>query len=782
MYSGLRTAQAKDLLDKNGYNEIPEKQKSLVKKIFKKLISPISIMLVLASVLSFFLGKTFDGNFIFVLLIINITITLWQERKADNAIKKLNENLEQKVKVYRDDTWQVIGSRFLVAGDIIKLSLGEVVPADGQVVEENHVSINESVLSGESLSKEKKVSDSVFSGSFVASGNVIIKISATGANTKFGKTLFSIERIRKQSLLEKDIISISKFLTLLSLIAVGILTIVFYFEKISFLELLTLDLSLIIAGIPISLPTVMTLIIEFGVLNLAKKNVIVRRLSALEDLANVNFLLTDKTGTLTKNKITIQDVYAYENFNHNDVVSYALLVASSETDNPIDLAIAERAKEDHLKPLSFEKVDFIPADSKRKRSTIIVKKDGKDMIVSIGAPQIIEKFCNLDAGTKEKFNHEVNTLAENGYRAISVALGDGNREENMKMVGILALSDTLRPDAKSVLEFLRENGIDTAMVTGDNRAIAYQIAKQVGLDKGKLITKEQLDKIKDFNRDFFLKTDVYSEILPEDKLKLVQTAKKFFVIASNGDGVNDLPAVKAANVGIAVKNAVTALKATADIVLISSGISVIKDAILESRKIFERIYTYSLYRISESLRLIVTIVVLAIFYKAYPMTPLQIILLALLNDIPIISLAFDRVKTTNRPSKIDAKNRFTLSSFYGIVGILNSLLLFFVINNILKFDWETIQTMYFLKLTISGHMLIYVAHTKQRWWKFLPSKQVIWATTITQAIATLFALTGFLMPGRLNVQQIIFVWVWALFWMQLSEVAKIVQNKLIKSP
>jgi H+-transporting ATPase len=779
MYSGLSSLQVTKLLETNGYNEIPEKHVSLIHKIFKNLISPIALMLFLASVLSFALGKTFDGSFILVLLIINIAITLWQENKADNAIKKLNENLEQKIKVFRDNKWEHINSRLLVIGDIIQLSSGDVIPADGKIIEANHLSVNESALTGESLPKDKQVSDSVFSGSFVASGIVVIEITATGAKTSFGKTIFSVERVIKKSLLEKDIISISKFLTILSLIAVVILTIVFLLKRASFLELLTLDLSLIIAGIPISLPTVMTLIIEFGVLALAAKNVIVRRLSALEDLANVNFLLTDKTGTLTKNKITIQDVYAYDGFTHNDVLSYAAILATSESDNPIDAAITEKIHELHLAVPSFTKVDFIPADSKRKRSTIVIKKDDKDMVISIGAPQIIVQHCVLDAITQDKFKREVETLAEGGYRTLAVAIADNNKEEKMKIVGLLALSDTLRSDAKSVVQFLEENGIDVVMVTGDNRAIAANIATQLALDDRDIVTKEQLDKMNwdSINGTFFQHTGAFAEILPEDKFKLVQKAKQFFVVASNGDGINDLPALKAANVGITVANAVSALKATADIVLLSEGISVIRDAIIESRKIFERLYTYSLYRISESLRLIVTIAVLGILYGVYPMTALQIILIALLNDIPIISLAFDKVKIVTRPAKIDAKKRFTLSSFYGMVGIANSLLLFFLMRSIWHFDWNIIQTMFFLKLTVSGHMLIYVAHTKERWWKFLPSKQVIWATTITQLFATGLAFTGFLMSGKLTLWEIGFVWAWAFFWMQISEVAKTIQQK-----
>ena len=778
---GLSSIEAKNLLEQTGRNEIPKKNTSVFIKLLRKLFSPISFMLLAAALLSLFVGKVFDFYFILTLLILNVLIALWQENKADDAIKKLNKHLSEKIKTFRDEKWEEIDASNLVKGDLIQLESGEVIPADGKILEAKHVSINESALTGESLPKDKKENDLVYSGSFLTTGVVIIRITATGKNTSFGKTVFSVETLRKKSLLEKDILDISKFLTVLSLIAVIILSIIFLLQKGSYLELLTLDLSLLIAGIPISLPTVMTLIIEFGVIALAKKNAIVRRLSALEDLANVNYLLTDKTGTLTKNKITVQDIYAYGKFTHSEVILYSYLATAKSDHNVIDIAIANKAKEMQIATDAYKIIDFIPADSARKRSTTSIQHNGKEFILSLGAPQIVELYCTFTKGKKEKFEREVESLAKNGYRSLAIAIRDKKTKENkMELVGLIALSDVLREDARSVVQFLKSNGIGVSMVTGDNRAIAAQIAKELALDDGDVITKDTLDHINwsDIHMDFYTQAGAFAEILPEDKLKLVQKAKEFFIVAANGDGVNDLPAIKAANVGIAVKNAVSALKATADIVLLTNGISVIRDAIIESRKIFARLYTYSLYRISESLRMIVTIVILGALYRVYPLTPLQIIVVALLNDIPIISLAFDNVVIATSPRKINAKRRFTLSSLYGLVGIANSLLMFFIIRNLLHLDWGTIQTMYFLKMTVSGHMLIYVAHTKQRWWKFFPSKEVILSTTVTQFIATFLALTGFLMPAKISLPAVLFIWAWSFFWMQIGELVKIVQQKV----
>lgn len=771
---GLTSAQATQKLTELGSNTIPEKKTPFFVKFFKQLLSPISLMLVLASGLSFVSNKAFDGYFILGLLFINLGVAIWQEAKADNAIAKLNENLKTSVKTLRDAAWVEVATANLVPDDIIQLVAGEIIPADAILIDNKNVSVNESALTGESLPNDKNVNDTLYSGAFIATGIGIAKVTATGKNTKFGKTIFAVEGQKGESFLEQDIVRISKFLSLLSICGVVILSVFFIFQHFPLPELLTLDLSLLIAGIPVSLPTVMTLIIALGVLELSKKQVIVRRLSALEDLANVNLLLTDKTGTLTENKIVIDKIIPYGKYSQKDVISYAYLSSYQDARNLISQAVSLKAEELAAKPQDYTVYNFVPGDSVKKRTTVQVKDGEGKIYITSGAPQVIFELCATP------LNDDVTKLGKAGYRTLAVAVGKD--EKNMTLVGLLGLSDQLRPEAADVIQFLKDNQVDVAMVTGDNKIIAREIAQKLAIPGDKIITRENLEQAhwQGLDVNFYKSTQAFAEIFPEDKLRLVQDAKKYFVVATNGDGVNDLPAVKAANVGFAVENAVIALKETADIVLLANGISVIKDAIIEGRKIFSRVYSYSVYRLSESFRLIVTIVVLGLIYRAYPLTPLQLIIIALLNDIPIISLAYDHVAQSHVPAKLNVKNRFVLSSLFGLTGVANSLILFVLLVNVFHVPLPLVQTIYFLKLTISGHLLIYVAHTKERWWKFLPSKEVIIATTITQLVASLLAFSGLFMPAKLPLIYILGVWLWAIFWMQIGEVVKMIQEKINK--
>jgi H+-transporting ATPase len=385
----------------------------------------------------------------------------------------------------------------------------------------------------------------------------------------------------------------------------------------------------------------------------------------------------------------------------------------------------------------------------RKRSTLLAVHETEQVWIEVGAPQVILDLSNKVIA--ETFSHDIEQAASEGFRVLAVAMSSNTEKEELRsIVGIILLSDELRGDTKSTLDFLTDQGVAVAMVTGDHRAIAMRVGSNVGIHPER----------------------IYAEVLPSEKFQLVTASKAAgFVVASTGDGINDLPALKAADVGIAVSNAVDALKSSADIVLTESGLSVIKDAIIESRKIFQRLMTYSVYRISESFRVIITIAVLGLIYHTYPLLPVQLILLALLNDLPIIALSYDRVKLAGRPAHVDVRDRIIRSSLFGFVGVANSLLLFYILSHFTTLDWGIIQTIFFLKLTISGHLLIYIAHTDERWWKFLPSKQVVIATTATQLLGTMFAAIGIFMT-KVPLGWILFVWAWAFFWMQVGEWTK----------
>ncbi len=784
--SGLTTVEAENRIKKYGLNDVEEKKAGVIKKFLAPLYSPISLMLLGAALLSRLSNRIFDSYFIIGLYFVNYSIQKWQEFKADKALQQIRERLSFNVSTFRDNKWSFINAKYLVPGDRIRLGLGSIIPADANVASSKNLSTNEAVLTGESLPKEKKIGDKIYSGSFIATGSLEAEVTATGKNTFFGKTIFSIEAPKQKSILEKDILTITRFLTFISIGAVIILTLVLLIKGFGIKDLLTLDLSLIIAGIPIALPAVMAIILSIGAAGLAKKLVVVRRLSALQDLANVNMLLTDKTGTLTKNKISVADIISYQkDLTPGNIIELARLATLAETPDAIDLAIIKKFEE--IKPAAenSEILTFIPYDSERKRSTVLIKKGQEKILISMGAPQIIQAFDEFTSPElKEKFDSDINNAATKGFRVLAIAIKKNETEEkNMIMAGLLFLADPLDEGSKEVIGFMKENGIDVKMLTGDNEIITKRIATELGLSGKILSVKETRDLYnKSENSLEELKTAAaFAEIMPKDKYEIVKAFKSQYIVAATGDGINDLPALKIANVGIAVSGAVTALKSLADIVLLGQGLSVIKDAIIESRKIFVRLYNYSIYRISESFRLIITILVLGIIYGSYPLQPLQLILLAFLNDVPIISLAFDRVKISSEPARIKTKERFALSLLFGFIGILNSILLFVLTLNIFHLPIEIIQTMFFLKLTVSGHALIFVAHTKEKWFKFLPSKEVIMATISTQIIATGLAVSGYLMPSKISWPMALFVWIWALIWMQITELMKSLQEKFIKN-
>jgi H+-transporting ATPase len=768
---GLSSAEAAKRLVQHGPNEISEKRSGEFMKLVRTLVSPASLMLIAASVLSFYIHRQFDGSFILALLLLNVGMALWHGHKADSALEELRSQLSVQAKVIRDGVWKMVPSRELVLGDEIFCGVGALVPADARVETAVNLEINEAVLTGESLPKEKSMGDTTYSGSVVTTGNFTGIVTAAGNSAFFGKIAGSAKGEKRASLMERDILSISRYLIIASLIAIAILTVALVLDGQPIADIAILDLSLLIAGIPVSLPTVMTLIVSIGALAVASKKALVRRLSALQDFANVTLLLTDKTGTLTENNISVERIHAYMPFMEQEARTYAVAAASANTDSFIDQAIARGEK--GIDTSSYRVLQTIPADSARKHSTTLLEHDGVTFLVSLGTPPAIMALCTPLDGLALNIHRDTESAAKDGSRAVAIAIKKDPSgiadERGMSLVGMLVLADPLRSDAAETLRFLKSEGVEAIMVTGDTKETAEHVAKILGL-QGSVVRPADVD-IPHLTKDMFAGIAAFAEVMPEDKLAIVTRAQEFSTVAVTGDGVNDLPAVHKADVGIAVSNAVDALKGTADIVLLDSGISVMQTALVEARKIFFRLYNYSIYRISESFRLIVTALVLGLIIKGFPLTPVQIILLAFLNDIPIITLAFDRVKRADRPADLAPRERFALGTVFGLVGVANSLLLYFLLADVIHLPLALVQTAFFLKLTVSGHMLIYVAHTKERWWRYLPAGSVITATTLTQIVATALAVAGVLVVP-ISFSLAAFVWVWAFFWMQASEMVK----------
>lgn len=766
---GLSSIEAKRALEKYGRNEIPEEKKDYFRKIIRWFISPIGIMLMTADVLTLIAKKTFDFYFILILILLNLFISLWHEHKADEAIKKLREDLRFKVRALRDGQWSWVASTELVVGDLLELQVGDIVPADIKIVQATNLSANEAVLTGESLPKEKQNGETLYSGSSLMTGQGRGIVTAIGTNTYFGKTLALIEKPDRRSFLENDILSIARFLIILSLASVVIITIFSIIRAVPLVDTIVLDLSLVIAGIPISLPTVMTLIINLGALHLARKKVIVRRLSSLADLANVTLLLTDKTGTLTANRISIERVITYRSQTEDELLYLAAIGLPRPAIGAIDRAILERSGE-YRPAVAAEVRQYIPADSERKHTTTTLKQGDKIKVVSVGAPQVILQLSRTSNAERQIINTDIEKAAKQGFRAIAVALGEGATEEkDLQFLGLILLFDPLIDDASEAIKFLGSQGTSVKILTGDHQAIGEQITEKLGLF-GKVVPRNAFDW-NNLSDEKFQEIATFTEILPEDKYRLAVFANKKYVLAVAGDGINDLPAMRIANVSIAVHNAVNAVKGASDIVLLSNGVGVIKDAVIEARRIFMRLSTYALYRISESFRVIFSLLILGLIFTNFPLTAVQLIVLALLNDVPIITLAFNRTTIPSRPAKIHAKRRFIRGSLFGLVGLVNSLIVVFALSRWLQVDWETIQTIFFLKLTVSGHMLIYVAHTEKRWYKYLPSRSVIIATSLTQLLASIMALSGIFMHP-ISVGWVLLIWGWAFFWMQISELMK----------
>ena len=772
---GLTQAEAQKRLAQYGPNEIEEKKTNPFLKFLSYFWGPIPWMIEIAVILSGVVRHWPDFFIILLLLFTNAIVGFWEERQAGNAIAALKAKLAINARVKRDGKWINPAARELVPGDVIRLRMGDIVPADARLLDGDPVEVDQSALTGESLPVTHKSGEAVFSGSIIRQGEIGALVYGTGANTYFGKTAQLVQEAHTISHFQKAVLKIGNYLIILAVVLVALIITVAIFRGDPILTTLQFALVLTVAAIPVAMPTVLSVTMAVGARLLARKEAIVSRLVAIEELAGVDVLCADKTGTLTQNKLTLGDPFSINNVSAEQVVLNAALASRADNNDTIDLAVLNGLKnKDAMK--SYQVVHFQPFDPVHKRTEATVKdKDGKQFKVTKGAPQVILALSANAEQVKTAVEKAVGEFAARGFRSLGVARADGDGQ--WQYLGVLPLFDPPRDDAKATIATATQMGVKVKMVTGDAIAIAKETAKTLGMGTNILdatILGEDSKKHETQAMDESIENaDGFAQVFPEHKFHIIDVLQKLgHIVGMTGDGVNDAPALKKADCGIAVSGATDAARAAAAIVLLTPGLSVIIEAIKESRRIFQRMNSYAIYRIAETLRVLFFMTLAILIFNFYPLTAVMIVMLALLNDGAILSIAYDNVHYKNKPEAWNMHMVLGIATVLGVLGVIASFSLFYLGERVFHLDHAHIQTLMYLKLSVAGHLTIFLTRTRGPFWSTQPAR-VLWVAVLgTQIVATLIAVYGLFMTP-LGWEWALFVWGYALAWFLVNDRIKL---------
>ena len=850
--TGLTAQEVQERLKKYGYNEINEKEASWYQRLFKKFWGPIPWMIEIAAILSAIAHRWEDFAVIMLMLLVNAFVDFYQESKALSAISVLKKKLARRALVLREGEWKNIDAREVVPDDIIKIKIGDVVSADCVLFGSgDFLQVDQSALTGESLPVNKQQGETLYANAIIKQGEMLAKVTATAMNTYFGKTVGLVAKAEKEESghFQKMVIKVGNFLILMTIFLMSIIIWHGVAEDEPLLDLLIFSLILTISAIPVAMPAVLTVTMALGARVLASKEAIVTKLSAIEEAAGMDILCSDKTGTLTQNKMSLAEPYLANDFDKSKLMLFAAFASKKENEDPLEKPLFDYIQEHDLmeKITNVKMKKFVPFDPVHKKTEGIYE----EYIYTKGAPQIVIELCDAKEFAKEKAYEQVESFAEKGFRTIGVAYKKCE-EDLYHFVGLIPLFDPPREDSKEAIAEANAKGISVKMVTGDNIAVAKYIADildigqdienikelkgqntqeyvflselisrsilqtvQTGIDE-EVLNKEVAAIVKNVQKELIAKpfprgsvkqheseivkiiekSNGFAQVFPEDKYFIVDELQKAdHIIGMTGDGVNDAPALKKADCGIAVSGATDAARAAADIVLMAPGLRVIVDAVEQARIVFERMKSYVIYRIAESIRILIFMTLSIVVFDFYPITAIMIILLALLNDIPIMTIAYDNTKVEAKPVRWDMKNVFVLSSWLGIAGVLSSFLIFYITMVYLKAHPDTamflpevpswvnmkddksflgfVQTLFFVKLIIAGHYTIF--NTRIADWFFkkpYPSWPLVTASLLTALIGTGIGLYSFNLMTQINWQWALFLWAYVTSWFVFNDIVK----------
>jgi H+-transporting ATPase len=739
--TGLSDEEVKQRQATYGLNEVTEKKQLLVLLFLKHFWGLTAIMLEITIVLSFLLHKYVDVYLIGGLMLFNAIIGFIQESKAAKTVQALKQSLQVLVRVLRNSKWQQVSGNQLVPGDIIRIRTGDFIAADAKIIE-GEAGTDQSALTGESMLISKKEGDMLFSGSVVKNGECNAVVTSTGVNTFFGKTIRLVQMAKPRLHMEEVVANVVKILFSIVLVFVGITIAVSLFRGETFLSMLPLVLILLVTAVPVAMPAMFTVSMAKGSQQLAAKGILVSRLSATEDAATLTTLCIDKTGTITQNRLSIQDIEAAENFTNDDILRYGLLASVIANNDPIDMAFLQKTTDNKTDTSGYQQISFTPFSSAIKRTEAIVQKDGKQFKVMKGAYNTIKGLCNLQ---RSKLDIKVDAWAAKGFKTTAVAI---QRDNIITLAGIVALVDPPLPDSAKMITEIKELGVTVKMLTGDALPIAMEIAAQVGV--GDDIVAAGLLREHAVGSDSYsiiIAHKGFAEVLPEDKFTIVKTLQQHQEITGmTGDGVNDAPALKQAEVGIAVKSATDAAKQAASVILLHEGLESIINLITAGRTIHHRITNWVISKISKTLFTVVFVCAAYIITGQFVVSAFDMVLLLFIIDFVTLTLSTDIVSWSKKPESWDIRPMVKKGFLLGLFLIAEALIWLFIGKKYFEItDIDQLHTFGFATLFFASIFNIFIVRTPTRFYKQPIGKNLLLAIIADVILACIIISLG--LPG-----------------------------------
>ena len=734
--SGLTSKEAAERLARFGPNAVKQEGTHPILALLSKFWAPVPWMLEVTLVLEFVLGRFPEAAIIGALLVFNAALGFVQENRTQRALNLLRQRLSVQARVLRDARWQLIPAQDLVPGDVIHLRMGDLLPADVRL-SAGEILMDQSALTGESTPVEGGPGAQAYAGAVVKRGEATGEVASTGKRTYFGKTAELVRTAKTAGHLQEIIFRIVKYLVALDLALVLILLIYALVKGIPLHDILPYSLILLVASVPVALPATFTLASALGTVELTRCGVMITRLSAIEEAASMDVLASDKTGTITKNQLSVGDLRAYPPYSRDDVLKFAALASDEATQDPIDMAVLKAAQERGIGLSTSDRLEFIPFDPASKRTEAVLRQQDRTLRIVKGAPSVIAGLSTNGTG----FDADVENLAAQGYRALAVAAGaDGH----LQPVGLVGLLDPPRDDSRALVQNLHGLGIQVLLVTGDGVATAQRVAEQVGIS-GPTCSPERMHA--DLGNSI-TECRVFAGVFPEDKFRLVQALQgNHHVVGMTGDGVNDAPALKQAEVGIAVANATDVAKAAASAVLTKPGLTDIVAAVETSRRIYQRMLTYTLNKIIKTIEVAFFLSLGVMLTGDLIITPLLVVLLLFTNDFVTMSIATDRVSFSRKPERWKIRDLVMTALPFAALILVLSFTIFFTARNALHLPLPQLQTLAFITLVFSGQGTVYLVRERRHFWNSRPSRWMLVSSAADIMLVSLLATHGVLMAA-----------------------------------